>query len=981
MADRSIKVVLRADATQAMAEAKKLAASFTDLSKQSEISVGRAGKAWEIGGQQQAAAAKKAAEEQKRAAAEAAAAQEKAAQKSRDAWQTVGTALTGVGAAWTAVNVAVAKTGIEYNTLQQTSRAALKSILGDAEAVNAQMAELDEFAKTSPFSKATFITAQQQMLAFGIEAEKVVPYLDAINDAVAAAGGNSQTLSEVAFVIAQIGAAGKITAQDLMQLGQRGINAAELIGSQMGKTGAQIRQDITDGVLGADDALNALTDGMKERFDGASANVKETMGGALDRVSAAWRDLSASIMGSAVNPEGGGWLVDLTNELADFLRTIGSLPDGVKQVGGIISGVGGAATLMAGGFLLAAPRIVETVKALETLGILTPGVIRGLGRLSGVAGTAALTFAGLGILSEVIAKWTPAIATADQVADAVQRVADGVGTLDNVFKRDDGSQLTYFVDDMTSAMERFADRGWKYMDQLDVISDLVPFEGWASDLALIEGRFSDIGLAMQAMSREDAAEVFRQLREQADVAGLSIEELLGLLGPTATGISDQLHALNMSGEGLISYSTSAEAVARILSGELPEGLVWTAEGLTTVAAAAEAGIDPLTGLAEAVDEIKYKMVEFSNGTVEMEEGFAAWIEMVSNSNQGFVDLAGSYNSIIEKNKEVAQATADATESSEDSWEDFYDGVTVSMDDWIAKLDEQVAAQQAWQENMSMLAGRVSTDLLDYLAELGPEGAAMVKDMANMTAAELTAMEERFRLSGRIAGNDWASELAAQESVFAAVGAEMGDEAMRGAQEKVRSGESTLAEIIAAYDLVATIDADGNPALEEARRVASQIENMKAVMRVTVVTNGIPTVDSVRGGGYGIDSADGNIIDYYANGGLRENHFAQIAPAGAWRVWAEPETGGESYIPLAPHKRARSLDIWHETGRRLGVQGYADGGFYAPSFTPSGAGSSSTTYGAQTNTYHLSFPGMTEVADVVAVIKDAPRQARLQGGRR
>ena len=44
-----------------------------------------------------------------------------------------------------------------------------------------------------------------------------------------------------------------------------------------------------------------------------------------------------------------------------------------------------------------------------------------------------------------------------------------------------------------------------------------------------------------------------------------------------------------------------------------------------------------------------------------------------------------------------------------------------------------------------------------------------------------------------------------------------------------------------------------------------------------------------------------------------------------RIFAEPETGGEAYIPLAASKRARSLSIWAETGRRLGVAGFANGG--------------------------------------------------------
>ncbi|MFD7615758.1 phage tail tape measure protein [Streptomyces sp. NPDC059802] len=92
-------------------------------------------------------------------------------------------------------------------------------------------------------------------------------------------------------------------------------------------------------------------------------------------------------------------------------------------------------------------------------------------------------------------------------------------------------------------------------------------------------------------------------------------------------------------------------------------------------------------------------------------------------------------------------------------------------------------------------------------------------------------------------------------------------------------------------------------------------------------NGVP--DHVQA-----PQARGSVLDFYANGGtnrrgIRENHTAQIAPAGAWRVWAEDETGGEAYIPLSPSKRGRSRAIAEETVRRLGgdprsVQWHADG---------------------------------------------------------
>ena len=66
--------------------------------------------------------------------------------------------------------------------------------------------------------------------------------------------------------------------------------------------------------------------------------------------------------------------------------------------------------------------------------------------------------------------------------------------------------------------------------------------------------------------------------------------------------------------------------------------------------------------------------------------------------------------------------------------------------------------------------------------------------------------------------------------------------------------------------------------------------------------------------------DGGIdkLERYANGGTREDHRAQIARGGEWRVWAESETGGESYIPLAKSKRKRSTQILAKTADIFGL---------------------------------------------------------------
>lgn len=107
---------------------------------------------------------------------------------------------------------------------------------------------------------------------------------------------------------------------------------------------------------------------------------------------------------------------------------------------------------------------------------------------------------------------------------------------------------------------------------------------------------------------------------------------------------------------------------------------------------------------------------------------------------------------------------------------------------------------------------------------------------------------------------------------------------------------------------------------------------------------------LRTGQVGITNANGSVIDRmgralakglggqikaFASGGI-ENHVAQIAkPNSTLRLWAEPETGGEAYIPLSPAKRGRSERILHEVARRFGkrvsdVQTFSDGGVVGPS---------------------------------------------------
>lgn len=235
--------------------------------------------------------------------------------------QVAATAAAGATVGVAALGKNTLSTGLAYNAMQQNANAALKTMLGSQKAVNEQMEKLGKLAQNSPFSKATFISAQQQLIAFGVEVEKVIPLLDAMQNAVAASGGGSQQLADLAFVVAQIKAAGKITGQDLIQLGQRGINAAEIIGKAFGKSSAEVKAMISKNQIDADQAIDALTKGMMEKFGGATDAIKKQWSGAADRIKAANRDIGADIGKMFIDPAGGGRAVEWGNKLADVLRT------------------------------------------------------------------------------------------------------------------------------------------------------------------------------------------------------------------------------------------------------------------------------------------------------------------------------------------------------------------------------------------------------------------------------------------------------------------------------------------------------------------------------------------------------------------------------------------------------------------------------------------------------------------------------------
>ena len=136
--------------------------------------------------------------------------------------------------------------------------------------------------------------------------------------------------------------------------------------------------------------------------------------------------------------------------------------------------------------------------------------------------------------------------------------------------------------------------------------------------------------------------------------------------------------------------------------------------------------------------------------------------------------------------------------------------------------------------------------------------------------------------------------------------------------------------------IKTVDGSNGKTVRITAPTASPLAN---VQRIQGAINGLTgktinvTVQYTESGKPAVvrTHADGGIVQY-ANGGIRaatsrikafaagaERHIAQIGQPGEIRVWNEPETQGEAYIPLAPGKRKRSEAILQRVAEMFGGQ--------------------------------------------------------------
>lgn len=305
------------------------------------------------------------------------------------------------------------------------------------------------------------------------------------------------------------------------------------------------------------------------------------------------------------------------------------------------------------------------------------------------------------------------------------------------------------------------------------------------------------------------------------------------------------------------------------------------------------------------------------------------------------------NALDERQQQQDDALDDRQEAEKNALEDELDTIKQNMDDQYDA--EKRALDDRYEQRVDQAKKRqdvekrsLESELTDLDEALGKQQRAVETQLENRQRAEDTAADirrtsaktkEEVRLADLQAELD--KQLKAQQGAFD----NMVVIAQRGAG---KINEETLLEIAKLPpSIIAEIAKAGQPAFQNFIDTFGQ--GIAGVNILPIINAGKQAGDALATGmaqGWYNKFATTPVVGALLQGitipGYAEGHYATIAMSGP-RLWAEPETGGESYIPLAQAKRGNSLPVLAQTAAYFGygLTRMANGGYFGPSAAAGG----------------------------------------------
>lgn len=296
---------------------------------------------------------------------------------------------TAIGAVSGAFGAAVLS-GVKYNSQMEQYITSFGTMLGSAEEATKLVNNLKEMGAKTPFETSDLAKASQTLLAFGTSAEDLLPTLQMLGDV---SQGNKERFDSLTLAFAQVGSAGKLSGQDLLQFVNAGFNPLNEISKMTGESMAELKERMSAGGVSAEEVAEAFKHATSEggQFYQATEAQSQTFNGQMSTL----KDNAMSFIGEltqgvtntlkdSVLPTVNGWLEELqsaftSNGVEGVVTAFGSiLADACTKLAQAAPGVVDLAVGFIQSFIKGigdnAPQLIQAAK--QIVGALVDGLIK-----------------------------------------------------------------------------------------------------------------------------------------------------------------------------------------------------------------------------------------------------------------------------------------------------------------------------------------------------------------------------------------------------------------------------------------------------------------------------------------------------------------------------------------------------------------------------------------------------------------------------
>lgn len=746
-----------------------------------------------------------------------------------------------------------------FERLMNVQRAEImfQSVGLSADQTKAQMEQLTEQVTGTSVSLADAAKYSAMFAQSGVQLGK--PMNDAIDAFTSLSSIAEGSGVDVGRVLQQMSAAGKVTGEDLNQMADAGVNATKYLADHMGMSQEEIKKAVSDGKVSFEDFIGAVNEGTGD----LAKEMGQTLPAKLANMKTSFSNFGAAVIEPFIGP---------VTTAVEFVTT------GLKNVTGAIKDATGE-----GGALR--PVMDAVGDAFKTVGRFVQDNATWLGPLALGLGAAATQFVALYKAMKFVemvktAKAAGELATKIKIVGAATKVWTGIQA------------------------------GFNF------VMNLNPIVRWGTLIAAA-------GVALWAFftKTEKGREIWAKFTDFMKTAWDATTRFFkdaytAYVEPVFDWIGDKWESLKSLFSAGFGEGSNLGGMFTTLKDAVGVAVDWIGQKW--------AGLGP--AMSQIYDTWIRPVIDFFKAGIDMLSTAISW--WVNNITKPALDLLGQAFQIVWNTfiKPVVDGFKTGIDLLGQIFQIIINGVIVPAWQFMGDMFMSVwtnIVNPVW-EFMKNLVGVLADVLTGNFDNIKNRFSDMGQNIHDIVMGVIQSAMDFFRGLVEMVGNAWQAFKDIVQTVVDVV------------KQKIQEMVDRLSQFPGQVQNL--FSQAGQWLVSAGRNIINGLWNgmksawssVKNWLSENLSFSAIGSLVGLRSGGIVVNAEggimrayiDGGIdqLEQYANGGRRgERHVAQIAPAGAWRVWAEPETGGEAYIPLARSKRGRSTAILDEVAGRFGYQ--------------------------------------------------------------